>query len=350
LARREIVNRRAFSRVAREFKPDIVYFWNMGSLSISLAFQAQDFGMKCCYFVSDGWLSNWEGDPWFLLTRGSSRSRAKRLGQAVLRPAFRILGMTPLGDLNLKHVHFASLYLKQAAIAAGKPVADAEVIRWGVDASRFRYQSLPNAPKRILFVGQVVAHKGVRTLIEAMNVIVNKDARREVCLTVVGGSLTPSYVTELRMLTESYGLQHHVEFAGSIQRELLPSVYHEHDILVLPSVWDEPFSISLLEALASGLAVVATATGGTGEILRDGFNALIFPKGDVQACAAHILRLLDDPELFQRIRSNGRRTVEADYCLGKMVDLLEQSLTRIIAGDRFTLPGPDSRAKGMNRK
>jgi glycosyltransferase involved in cell wall biosynthesis len=333
LAQKEITNRRAFSRVLHEFKPQVMYFWNLTYLSISLAFDAQRFGLPRCYFVSDNWLSSWEADAWFSLWQGRSCSVARRARKAVARSAFRLVGMIPSGELKLQHVHFASLYLKRVAMAAGKDVSGAEVIHWGIDAGRFPYRPLLREPRRILYAGQIVPHKGVRTAIEAMSILVNANGRRDVRLTIVGGSLSPSYVAELRELTVACGLQQHVEFAGPVPREQMPSVYQAHDILVFPSTWDEPFSIGLLEALSSGLAVVGTATGGSAEILRDGFNALVFPREDGRACAERILRMLDNTELFQNIRQNGRRTVEMEFCLQRMIDAIEDSLGRIAAGN-----------------
>jgi glycosyltransferase involved in cell wall biosynthesis len=239
--------------------------------------------------------------------------------------------MTPLGDLKLEHVQFVSLYLQKAAMAAGKKVAQAEVIHWGIDIGRFPYQSLSREPRRILYAGQLVPHKGVQTAIEAMNVVVNNHGRRDVRLTIVGGSQRPNYVAELRGLRDRYGLQQHVEFAGPVPREQLPSIYQAHDILVFPSAWEEPFSIGLLEALSNGLAVVGTATGGSAEILEDGLNALVFPREDAQACAARVLCLLDDLELLEKIRQNGRRTVERRFCFKNMVDKIEHSLCDIVA-------------------
>jgi glycosyltransferase involved in cell wall biosynthesis len=338
LARKEIMNRRAFSRIVHEFRPDVVYLWNLNHLSIALAFDAQDFGLPCCYFVSDNWLSKWEADAWFFLWRGRFRSLPRRVGQAMGRAALSLVGMIPSGELKLQNVHFASLYLKQVATAAGKDVSDAKVIHWGIDVGRFPYRPLPKEPRRILYAGQVMRHKGVGTAIEAMNIVVNANRRRDVELTIVGGSLVPSYVTGLRRLTATYGLQQHVDFAGPVPREQMPSVYQEHDILVFPSTWDEPFSIGLLEAFSSGLAVVGTATGGSAEILQDGFNALVFPREDGHACAERILRLLDNTELFESIRQNARHTVETNFCLQRQIDAIEESLQRI-AADKHQ--GPD---------
>jgi glycosyltransferase involved in cell wall biosynthesis len=331
LAQKEKANRRALAKVLREFKPDLVYLWNLRNLSITLAFYAQDQGLPCCYFIFDHWLANWESDPWFSLWKARSRSAARQVRKDLARSLLRVAGLIPPGDLHLTHVQFASHYLKRLTMDTGKKMPDAHVIHWGVDLARFPYQPREREPKRILFAGQVVPEKGVRTAIEAMHTVVNANARRDVRLTIVGGSRNPDYVAELHKLTTTYGLRQHVEFAGPVPREQLPALYQEHDILIFPSVWEEPFGIVLLEAFSSGLAVVATATGGSAEIVEDQFNALVFPPGDANSCAQRVLQLLCNPGLAQRIRRNGRRTVEMNFCFQPMVDAIEDSLERIAA-------------------
>ena len=178
LAQMEACNGRAFARAVDELKPDIVYFWNMGHLSISLAFAAHARRIPSCYYVFDEWLSKWESDAWFNLCRGSYNSAGRRIGQKMLRPALRFLGMMPVGELDLTHAQFASYFLKGGALAAGKAVSACEVIHWGIDIARFPYQAVLREPKRILYAGQLVPVKGVGTAIEAMNIIVNFNGRR----------------------------------------------------------------------------------------------------------------------------------------------------------------------------
>jgi glycogen synthase len=174
-----------------------------------------------------------------------------------------------------------------------------------------------------LYVGQVTSHKGVHTAVEALKIIREQSKFKQATLTIVGG---PDYEGRIARLVFSLGLSGNVRFTGMVARERLPEIYREHDLLIFPSVWDEPFSITLLEAMSSGLAVVSTNTGGSPEILIDEMNALIFPKEDARSCASQIVRLLTDPQLFESIRREGRRTVEENFRLESMIDKIEASL------------------------
>ena len=83
----------------------------------------------------------------------------------------------------------------------------------------------------------------------------------------------------------------------------MPRVYADHDVFVFPSIWEEPFSIGLLEAMACGQAVVGTTTGGSAEILVDGVNSLVFPPGDPRRLARQVKRLFD----FRSVGGSGWR-------------------------------------------
>jgi glycosyltransferase involved in cell wall biosynthesis len=117
-----------------------------------------------------------------------------------------------------------------------------------------------------------------------------------------------------------------VEFRGRLPRTELPALYRAHDVFVFPSIWREPFGLTQLEAMASGLAVVATAEGGHGECLRHGENALVFPPGNAEALSAHLARLIDEPGLGVRLATAARAMVGRDYTLDRYTTSLESML------------------------
>jgi len=327
LFKKESKNQRAFTRVCREFSPDILYVWNPTHISISIALKAQQRGLSACYFISDHWLTHWESDALYSLKLRSPRRPHRRVVWKTLVAALYASGLLPRAGLDLTRVQFASLFLKRAALEANKPVSSAEVIHWGIDVNRFRCKETTSDPKRLLYVGQLTSLKGVHTALEALEVIVKRPCYRATTLTIVGG---PDYENRIHRLVGSLGLENNVKFTGLIPRDQLPSIYREHDILLFPSIWEEPFSLTLLEAMSSGLAVVGTETGGSSEILRDEENALIFQTEDAEGCAKQVMRLLQNAELFENVRRNGRRSVEDDFRLDDMVDRIDLALKKAI--------------------
>jgi glycosyltransferase involved in cell wall biosynthesis len=109
----------------------------------------------------------------------------------------------------------------------------------------------------------------------------------------------------------------------------MPQLYHDHDVLLFPSVWAEPFGLVPLEAMAASCVVVATGTGGSADFLRGGDNCLLVPAQDPDAIVAAIRRLRGDPGLVARLRRGGRATLAAHsfdaYAAG-----LEEQLAALI--------------------
>jgi len=324
LFRKESINRRAFERVCRLLDPELVYVWNATHISISIALKAQERGLPVSYFISDQWLTRWEYDALYSLRHHAPGRLHRRMLWKPFAALLTSSGFLPSGLLDLTRVQFASGYLKLAALEFDRALVNAQVIHWGIDTNRFAFNAERRRPRRLLYVGQLTSLKGVSTAVEALRLIVARGNHSSTTLTIVGG---PDYGNRIQQLVGDLGLERHVRFTGLLQRDQLPEIYREHDILLFPSVWEEPFSIVLLEAMSSGVAVVGTNTGGSAEILEDEVNALVFPKSDPESCASQVVRLLQNPGYFEAIRRNGRRTIELRFELEKMVDKIDASVT-----------------------
>jgi glycosyltransferase involved in cell wall biosynthesis len=301
LAKRELASRRAFARACELVRPDLIYAFNLKHVSISMLFAAERRGFPVHFFVSDDWLAHWERDLWYRVRRGRR-------------------------ELELGRAQFVSEYLKRDALAAGKRVETASVIPWGIELDR--YLERPPGPNRcrILFAGQLAAHKGVHTVVEAFAIVRERLADRAPRLSLAGRFLDAEYEARIRSTIARSGLENHVDFLGVLPRERLTQVLADHDVFAFASVWEEPFSIVLLEAMATGLGTVATATGGTPELVSDRENCLVFPKEDSRACAERIMELCTDSELYERVRRAGMRRVRERHQLATMVDAIEGAL------------------------
>jgi glycosyltransferase involved in cell wall biosynthesis len=108
-------------------------------------------------------------------------------------------------------------------------------------------------------------------------------------------------------------LSERVRHSRWIGRDELPSLYRSSGMLVLPSVWEEPFGIPLVEAMASGLPVVATRVGGIPEIVEHGVTGLLVPPDDPDALAGAIAELLVDPSRARELGEAGRRRAEERF-------------------------------------
>src|SRR5439155_26704922 len=115
----------------------------------------------------------------------------------------------------------------------------------------------------------------------------------------------------LSELAARHGVAERVRFLGQLARDQVRAAYDQASAVVFPVIWEEPWGLVPLEAMARGRPVVATGRGGSGEYLRDGENALLFPAGDTAALAAALRRLGADAGLRERLRDHGLATAAA---------------------------------------
>jgi glycosyltransferase involved in cell wall biosynthesis len=208
------------------------------------------------------------------------------------------------------------------------PIQDSRIIHGGTDVERFlgvRKRDYLSGHLKLLYAGQLVRHKGVHTTIEAMARLVNERGINQITLTLVGAG-HPDYEAFLRDLVERERLQDFVTFHEPVSKDKMPAILQQFDILIFPSIYEEPLARMTQEAMASGLVVVGTTTGGTKEILRDGETGFTFAPEDAEGLAEQVTRLLLDPDLRCRLAQAGRQTVLENFTLDKMVNEIEAYL------------------------
>ena len=285
---KELVNQSSFRTACREFRPDAVLVFDLTGISVSMANLAEDFGLPVIFFVASDWLATWERDIWY-------RARPKvDAGFKVLRFLSRRFGLRPVSDpLASSRLIFASRHLESMARQVGKTWARGAVVPWGVDTARFSPRSRAGGPRgrRLLYVGRIWQEKGLDVLVRALGRINRDSASDHLSLTVAGDERPEQgYTAYLRELASSCGVLENVTLARYVPPSDMPELYRAHDIFVFPSGVVEPLSTPLLEAMACGLGVVSTATGGNAEFLEDEANALVIPPENADRCAAQVLR------------------------------------------------------------
>ncbi len=200
-----------------------------------------------------------------------------------------------------------------------------EIVHCGLNVSRYEVAEPPRqrARQRILCVGRLVPEKGHAVLIAAVARL--RDAGREVELEIVGSGPGEQ---ELRRLTAQLELSRHVTFAGAVGQEEIGAHYAAAD-LFCSSSFCEGLPVVLMEALASGRAVVATAIAGVRELIVDGESGLLVAPGDVGELAEAIDVLLNDEQLRTRLAGNGRRRVLEGFDVDRSAAQLDRFFARI---------------------
>ncbi len=264
---------------------------------------------------------------------GSVWTRAQR---AVERVACR------LADCTVVNAEI----IRRRLLAEGWPQDGIAVIPNGVDLARFHPRSpasgvrhelgLPADAPIVGVLARLAPCKGLEFFLDAARVVA--DRFPEVRFLVIGdqGALGNGavraggpYREALEQRAARLGLKDRVVFAGF--RLDVPEVLAELAVSVLPSVTGEGLPNSVLEAMAAGLPVVATSSGGTSEAVVNGETGLLVAPSDTAALAQAIIALLADPALRARMGAAGRRRVEERFSMDRMAHEMQSLYARLLA-------------------
>lgn len=185
----------------------------------------------------------------------------------------------------------------------------------GVDSTRFAFLGSAEG-STVVAVGRLSPEKGFDTLIEAIALASSEHPSLRLELAGDGPCLP-----ELRRLADRLGVRERVNFLGEVSD--VPAVLARARLFVLPSL-TEGISLTLLEAMARGLPVVATAVGGTPEVVIDGETGRLAPPRAPAELARMIVSTLSDPEGCRRMGRAGRNRVERHFDVRRMVARYEQ--------------------------
>jgi phosphatidylinositol alpha-1,6-mannosyltransferase len=175
----------------------------------------------------------------------------------------------------------------------------------GVDLTAFHSAGLStDGPLRLICVARLIERKGQQHLIEAVRRLIAEGVA--VTLDLVG---TGDAHSALQSQAVAADIAEHVNFIGYVPREKIAARYAGAHVFVLPS-YNEGMSVATLEALAAGLPVVVTRTGGAAELVAEDVNGLTFDWADVATLTAHLHRLALDRPLIRRMGMASRARAE----------------------------------------
>ncbi|HSG64255.1 MAG TPA: glycosyltransferase family 4 protein, partial [Gammaproteobacteria bacterium] len=209
------------------------------------------------------------------------------------------------------------------------PEIDFKLIPNGIDGTRFAQKTEWGVHPRIrlITVCRMVARKGLEHLIEAMREL----DRDRIELWLIGGGQEQDRVAKL---VHELDLARCIWMPGYLRRETLPKYYQQADIFVLPSL-SESFGQVLLEAMCTGLPIVATTVGGIPEIVHQNRGGLLIPPGDSRAIVEAIRSLAANP---QRAAAMGRYNAERArkrYSWSRVARLYEALYRQVLGHDAY---------------
>lgn len=220
-----------------------------------------------------------------------------------------------------EHAHRFSVALNATDPEVFKPYEDAAAL-----ALPRELQFEPGR-RHLLYVGRLVPIKGVHVLIEAFREILRRHP--DVRLVIAGssffqGAAQTAYERELIALAQPVASD--IVFTGFLPHETLKYLYCAVDIVVMPSVWQEPSGLVMLEAMASGTLLVGSAVGGVPEVIDDGRNGLLVPAGDAAKLAHAVCAALEDPASMRRMAQAGRDTIVEKFTWERLMGEVEVAM------------------------
>jgi len=178
------------------------------------------------------------------------------------------------------------------------------------------------------FVGKCCPEKGLDVLLQSAGSLVSRFPSLQVFVVGSGGE-TNGYRARLIHLADQLGLAGQVHFFGYVPEAV--RYIREFDVQVV-SAEAEPFGLVTLEAMASGVPVIVTATGGSPEIVRDGIEGFLVPPRDTVAIANRLGCLLDSPGLRNQMGLRGQERFAAHFTIEEMLDKTEAVYHRALSG------------------
>ena len=294
-ARREGREHRAFRRLLRERRPELVVIASAMLPGPLLA--ARRERVPAVVYAGELFVGGGRDS-------GSRAARAaKALGAAALTRMVRSLATAVIACSNT----VAAQYRGAAVTTVYPPIGDTY---GGGDREGERARlGIQEGEPCIAAVGNITENRGQDVLIAALPII-RREHPAARCLIVGDPHPRPrdrAYRDRLAELARRLGVQDAVTIAG--HRERIADVYAAADLIVNPRLSGEAFGRVPCEALVAGRPVVAVLEGAVPEVLRDGETALLVPPGDPEAMAQAATRLLGDPDLASRLVAEGRRDV-----------------------------------------
>ena len=258
------------------------------------------------------------------------RSRRRRLfdGDVDRFQSFRggpsVRALRLLRDAELRraaHLFTPSAYLRELAIS------------WGVDAARVSVLPNPSPPlprmasrdalrRSFAIDGDTLAFAGRLAPQKALDVALDAVAELDGVTLLIAGDGDERGRLERRA-------NDRVRFLGPLPRDRVLELFRAADAAILTSIW-ENFPHSVVEALSVGTPVIATATGGVAEVLRDGENGLLVEPGDAEELVGALTRFFADPVLRDRLRDAAAPSVAA-YEQERVFSQLEATLLAVAA-------------------
>ena len=328
---------RAFQQAVEHFRPELIHVQHLKGLPASVVRLAQDQRIPLICTLHDYWsvcanaqlLTNYDRTICSGPRNGATNcarcaiAMLDRPASALALPLVAAL-MVWRNILLARALRSASVmiapteFVRHWFVAQGWPKDRIQVIPHGIEppATGIGRPSRPGDGVRVAYVGGLSWQKGVHALVQALNGLQGAQ------LWIAGDeTFDPTYVSRLRSLASP-----NVRFLGKLSREKVWATLAQVDVVAVPSLWYETFSLILHEAFAAGIPVIASDLGALSEAIRHGEDGWLVAPGDVEAWKAALVRLVKEPEHLSHVQANVQAPVTQEEHVNRMEDLYTHAM------------------------
>jgi glycosyltransferase involved in cell wall biosynthesis len=289
---------RVIERVLDEVRPDLVYVWNGARIPQAVLRILDRHDVPRAYRVCEHWFGELYRSDQFMrhLYPGDRGVRAlwARWARLVNRRAGLRLKFTPPAPVAIS---WNSEFMRSRTTVPPTFTPVLEEMSYPVTPQVGRFAALERRPlpdPTIAFVGRLTWEKGPEIAYRALAALDRDHGVR--ARLVLAGDVDDEARASLARLAGDLGIADRVELRGRLDRDGLGELLQGAHALVAPAMWEEPAPMVALEAAVARVPVVASRVGGIPELLHDGEHALLFPMGEVDACATALAETLQQPE------------------------------------------------------
>jgi glycosyltransferase involved in cell wall biosynthesis len=235
--------------------------------------------------------------------------------QAPRGPLFCLAGCSEWVNRGLRAKNYP--ISRYAVVPPGSPLTE-----------YFRAWSPQRERLRIAYAGLLMPYKGAHVLVTALAYLKRVGVDFE--CTLAGDTTRPEYLESLRAIAKQYGFLNQLHFPGFMGKRELAGLFARSNVLVFPSVFEEPFGKTQIEAMAAGLLVVSSGSGGASEIIENGKTGLLFKGGDARDLAEKLLSAHRNQRAAEQIALAGQARA-FEFTTEASVDRLERIFDELLA-------------------
>jgi glycosyltransferase involved in cell wall biosynthesis len=317
----------AARQTLRELQPDLVVVDNQYMASAAGLVAAHTTGCPVVAQTADKWLR-------YLLWNLGLLIKPSQPWQRTVVSAYTHFAQPLLRRPGCPDYILAiSEFIKDQYVEAGFPASRIDVGYLGIDTALYHPRTRPHSGDnnlQVVFAGQLWEGKGPQVLVEALGMLRRQVPGLDLSLRIIGEGSEP-FKAFLKAKIREQGLEDRTHLDGFVPLSGLAERLRNADLFVFPSTWDEPFSITLVAAMASGAAVIATRTGGTPEALVEGVEGVLIPPGDATTLAEVIQLLASDPDRRNELGQAASARAHRQWSFDAYVGRLEQYYARVLA-------------------